>query len=253
MNSNEKTSKEYYTVDLLHIAKVLWAKVWVLIVAGILAAVVGFSFAAFAVTPTYSAAVKLYVNNSLSSVSQIISASQLSAAQSLVKTYSEILKSRTTLERVLEKSGLQDVYTTQQLSSMIEAGAANNTEIMLVKVTCADPYDAALLANCIAEVLPERTGEIIDSASMTVVDSAVPNLNKVSPNIKSYTVGGLFIGVFLAAALIAILAIADDTIHDEDYILQTYDYPILAKIPNLLSPASKSSKYYSSGPSSENL
>ncbi len=250
MNNNEKTNKEYFTIDLLHIAKVLWARVWIVIIAGILAAVVGFSLAAFVVTPTYSAAVKLYVNNSLSSVSQVISASQLSAAQSLVKTYSEILKSRTTLERVLEKSGLQDIYTTQQLSSMIEAGSANDTEIMQVKVTCPDPYDAALLANCIAEVLPERIGEIIDGASMTVVDSAVPNLNKVNPSVTTYTAGGLLIGVFLAVAVIAVIAIADDTIHDENYVIQTYDYPILAKIPNLLSSSSKSSKYYSSSPSS---
>jgi hypothetical protein len=36
----------------------------------------------------------------------------------------------------------------------------------------------------------------------------------------------------------------DDTIHDEDYVLQNYDCPILAKVPNLLNSGSKHYGYY---------
>ena len=35
-----------------------------------------------------------------------------------------------------------------------------------------------------------------------------------------------------------------DTIHDEEYILRTYDYPILGKVPDLLNKGSKSYGYY---------
>ena len=136
---------------------------------------------------------------------------------------------------------------------MITASPSNETEIMKVKVTAKDPYEASDIANTIAEILPERIAEIIDGASMEVVDSAIPVLEKVSPSITQYTAIGLVLGVFLSAAIIVILAMLDDTIHDEDYVIKTYDYPILAKVPDLMSNGTKKryGYYYQSKNSSE--
>ena len=110
---------------------------------------------------------------------------------------------------------------------------------MKVTVTTKDPYEAAKIANGIAEVLPIRVAEIIDGASMEVVDSAIPNLNKVGPSITNYTAIGLILGVLLSAGVVVVFAIMDDTIHDEEYILQTYGCPILAKVPDLLNSGGK--------------
>ena len=120
MEKQEKTSGEFYTIDLLHIIKFLWRRAWLIVLAGILAAAIGFSISAFIIAPTYSSSVKLYVNNSsfaLGNTSFSISSSEITAAQSLVKTYGEILNSRSTLERVIEKTGVN--YTWQELSEMI--------------------------------------------------------------------------------------------------------------------------------------
>ena len=48
----------------------------------------------------------------------------------------------------------------------------------------------------------------------------------------------------LAARTIAIIAMMDDRIHDEDYIIETYEYPILAKIPDLVNTDGKKYSYY---------
>jgi pyridoxal/pyridoxine/pyridoxamine kinase len=105
-------------------------------------------------------------------------------------------------------------------------------------------YEAAKIANCIAEVLPVRIAEIIDGASMEVVDSAVPNTNKVAPSITKYTAVGLILGVLISVAIIAVMAILDDTIHDDEYVLRTYNCPVLAKIPDLMNTGTKSYSYY---------
>jgi capsular polysaccharide biosynthesis protein len=241
----ENKTNEYYTIDLMHILKTLVQKVWVIILAGLLAAGIGFSVSAFVITPTYSSSIMLYVNNSsfsLGNTNFSISSSEITAAQNLVKTYSVILNNRTTLERVIEKTNVP--YTYKELSKMIEAAPANDTEIMKVTVTTEDPYEAAMIANCIAEILPVRVSEIVDGASMEVVDSAIPELQKVSPSITKYTAIGLILGVLLAVAAVTVAALLDGTIHDEDYILQNYDCPILAKVPNLLQSGSKSYAYY---------
>ena len=246
MERQEKNNREYYTIDVLQILKALWKHVWIVIACSLLVAAIGFSMAAFVIAPTYSSTIKLYVNNnsiSLGNASFSISASELSAAQNLVRTYGEILDSRTTLERVIEKSGVD--YSWKQLSSMIKFAPANETEIMEVTVTSTDPYEASDIANTIAEVLPVRISEIIDGASMEVVDSAIPDTDKVGPSVSKYTLIGFIIGAMIAVLFVTVITLLDDTIHDEEYILQNYDYPILGKVPNLLSSGNKSYGYYS--------
>jgi capsular polysaccharide biosynthesis protein len=51
-------------------------------------------------------------------------------------------------------------------------------------------------------------------------------------------------GVLASAAVLIGLALLDDTIHDEEYILNTYDYPILGKVPDLLNGSGKSYSHY---------
>lgn len=246
MEYQEKNTSEYYTIDVLHIFKSLWRRAWLIALCGLLAAAIGFSMSAFAVAPTYSSYIKLYVNNSsfsLGNTNFSISASELSAAQSLVRTYGDILDSRSTLERVIEKADVD--YTWKELSQMIDYAPSNNTEIMRVTVTCEDPYEASKIANTIAEVLPVRISEIIDGASMEVVDSAIPDVEKVAPSITRYTAIGLVLGVLISIIVLIVLALMDDTIHDEEYVLRTYNYPILGKVPDLLNTGNKSYGYYS--------
>ncbi len=246
MSNKGKNSSDYYVVDALHIIKTIWHKIWIVIIAGVVSAAIGFSIASFVVTPTYSSSIMLYVNNSaisLNGKSFSISSSEISAAQSLLKTYVVILNNRTTLEKIIEKADLP--YSTNELSHMIDASSVNDTEVMKVTVTCEDPDEAAKIVNCIAEVLPIRISEIIDGASMEVVDSGVPNTQKVFPSVSNFTEIGLVIGLLISVVALVILALRDNTIHDEEYLLQNYDYPILAKIPDLYSVNQKEYGYYS--------
>ncbi len=247
MDNGDKTKREYYTIDVLHIARYLWSRAWIVALLGLLLAIGGFLVATFLVTPEYSSSIMLYVNNSsfsLGNTSFSISSSEITAAQSLVKTYGEILNNRTTLEKVLDKAELTDKYDYKKLGKMISSSPSNDTEIMLVTVTSEDPYEAAKIANCIAEVLPIRINEIIKGASMEVVDSAIPHREKISPSITQYTAIGLVLGLLIAMVALVVAALLDDTIHDEDYVLQTYDYPILAKVPNLLDSNDNQYGYY---------
>lgn len=246
MENQEKSTREYYTIDVSHILKSLWRRVWLIGLCGLIVAIIGFSIAAFTIAPTYSSYVKLYVNNSsfsLGNTSFSISSSELTAAQSLVRTYGDILISRSTLERVIEKADVN--YTWKELSKMITYVPSNNTEIMRVTVTCENPYEASKIANTIAEVLPVRISEIIEGASMEIVDTAIPDHEKVAPSITQYTAIGLVLGVLISVIALIIFALMDDTIHDEEYVLRTYDYPILGKVPDLLNTGNKSYGYYS--------
>lgn len=243
-NNNKNTNRDYYVIDIMHIVRTVWYRIWIVAIAGILAACISFLTVTFAITPTYSSSIMLYVNNSSISLNDVgfsISSSDISAAQSLVKTYNVLLKNRTTLERVIEKTKVS--YTWEELYDMIEASSVNDTEIMSVTVTSNDPYEAQKIANGIAEILPQRVTEIVEGTSMEVVDSAVPNLEKVAPSITKYTAVGFILGAFAAIVVLIIRALMDNTIHDEDYVIQNYNYPILAKVPDLVDAGNKKYGY----------
>lgn len=246
MENQVRDTQEAYTIDLQYLVKSLWKRAWIVVLCGLLAATVSLLWAAFVLSPQYQASIKLYVNNSSSSSgnqSSSISQSDLNASQSLVKTYAEMLDSRYVWERVVEKADVD--FTWKEVSNMVKCTSSNNTEVMLVTVTCDNPYEASDIANAIADVLATRISEIIEGSSMKVVDPAVPNTEKVGPSFSKYTVVGFIIGAVLAAGVIVVLTLLDDTIHDEEYILKTYNYPILGTVPDLVSAGNgKSYAYY---------
>ena len=242
--SNQKVSKEYYVIDFLHIIRSVIHRLWIIILVGVIAGGCGFSIANFAIKPMYASSVMLYVNNnsiSLNDVGFSMSYSDITASQSLVKTYSVLLKNRTTLERIIDETGVN--YVWDELYDMIEAYSVNETEVMRVEVVTDDPYEAAKIANGISVVLPQRVTEIVEGTSMEVVDSAVVDLRKVSPSITKYTAIGFLLGALIAVTVLIIVAMIDNTIHDEDYVLQNYNFPILAKVPDLLESGNKKYGY----------
>ncbi len=245
----KKQNEQVYEIDLLHLIKVLWQRAWIIILATFLAGAMAFCYARFLIEPSYSSTAMMYVNNSsisIGSTNVSISSGELSAAQSLVDTYLVILKSRTTLNEVIRQSGVD--YTYEELSRMITSGAVNNTEIFEIKVTSTNADEAKLIANTIAKVLPKTISDVVDGSSVRVVDFAVSTGRRVAPSFTKYTAIGLVIGFVLSAGLIVVLDLADDVIREEDYLLQNYNTPILAMIPNLNSSGRKGyyydKKYY---------
>lgn len=239
----QTNNRDYSSVDLWQIIRSLWKKAWIIGISTLLAGILGFMVAALGIAPKYSSSVMLYVNNGIS-VGDIfsMSSSTITGARSLVDTYIVILQNRTTLNKVIEKADVD--YDFDDLEDMIKAESVNGTEVMRITVTTTDPYEAANIANSIAIVLPQRISEIIEGSTMEVVDSGAVNLKKVSPSITGYTVVGMLVGAIVSVLVLIVLDMRDDTIRGEEYILQNYEYPILAKIPDLSNTDSKSYGYY---------
>lgn len=226
---------DYMEIDFLRLMHALGRKVWAIILVALIFGGCALSYTMFYVSPLYKARTLLYVNNnsfSLGDTKLSISQGELTAAQSLVDTYSVVLKTRTTLEEVIDQAGLP--YTYEQLENMVSAASVNSTEIFRIEVTSTNPQEAELIANTIGQVLPEKIASIVEESSVRIVDTAVIPARRSSPNLIKNTVMGLLLGAVLACGLIIVVELRDHQIHDSDYLLQSYDIPILAVIPNLM-------------------
>ncbi len=236
-------------IDLLKVAQVLLRKAKFIIAVTLLVAAAAFGVTYYLITPMYTSTAMMYVNNSsfsLGNTSFSISQGELTAAQGLVDTYIVILKSRTTLEDIIDQCSLE--YDYDELYDMIESEAVNSTEIFSIDVTSPDPYEAEKIANTITQVLPERIASIVDGSDVRIVDYAVVPSERTSPSYTLNTVIGALVGFVLAAAIVILRYLFDDQIHEEDYLTQTYpNIPLLAVVPDMLASEGKGHYYYSSG------
>ena len=246
MDEMDKRNDDELEIDLLKLMSALWRRAWAIVLVTVIFGAATLACTVFLVTPLYKAESLMYVNSSnisLGGAKVSISQGELTAAQSLIKTYVVILNSRTTLNDVIEQSGVS--YTYEQLQKMISAESVNSTEVFSIEVTSPDPQEAELLANTIARVLPEKIASIVEGSSARIVDYAVVPAKKDSPSLAKYTAIGALLGFVLACGIIVVRELMDEQIHDSDYLIQTYDIPVLAVIPDLLS-TKNSNDYYQS-------
>ena len=237
-------------IDVLELARALWKKAWAILLVAVIVAGSVLACTVVFIKPKYTAQTLLYVNSSnisLGSAKVSISASELSAAQSLVDTYIVILKTRTTLNDVIAQSGVPYTYEEIIENDMIQAEAVNSTEVFAIKVTSTDPKEAETLANTIGAVLPNKIASIVEGSSARIVDYAVVPSRKSSPSLTKYTMLGFVLGAFLAAAAVVVEKLMDTKVRDTDYLKQTYDIPVLAVIPDLTSSGGKNYSQYAKG------
>lgn len=236
-------AEEVYEIDLLHIIQILLNRLWIIVLSSVLCAACAFSYATWVATPMYQASAMMYVNNSsisLGSASFSISSSDISASQSLVDTYIVILKTRNTLESVIEKANLN--YRFEELNGMINASAVNSTEIFRITVTNKDPVEATLIANTIVDVLPDKISSIVSGSSVKTVDYAVVPNHRSSPSITKWALIGALVG-FAISCIVIILDDLFDNLVKNSSDLDSFDLPILAVIPDITRSSSNNYNY----------
>lgn len=235
-------TRENLEIDLKRMFIVLWSNLWIILLVGALLAAMAFGYAYFMIAPTYSATTQLYVNNNYPD-SPGYSSSQLAAAQTLADTYMVIMRSRPVLDEVAKKTNLG--YTYSQLRGMISASSVNETEVFQVTVTCNYYQHATLIANAIADVLPEKLPAVVEVASVRVVEYAVENPRPVGPSYTKYAMMGAVAGCLLTALLVVIAELMDTSINSEEYLSHVYkEYPLLAVVPGAESTKSGYKGYY---------
>ena len=235
MASDNVVRKQEEEIDLLKLAKVLWKKIWIILICAVVLGISGYYWTYRKMYTSYRSSALLYVNNnsvSLGSAKLSISSGDIKAVNNLMETYSVILNSRNTLTEIIDETGIP--FTYEELKEMIKSETVGDTAIFKITVTTADPELSAHLANSILEVLPGKISTIIEGASAQIVDYAVTGEPVVNGNpVKTAAIGAL-IGVVLSCCVIIFLSLIDTKIRNEDYLLENFkDIPVLTSIPNL--------------------
>ena len=243
---NETTERnEVIEIDLQRLLNAVLSKARLVVIVSVLCAVLAFLGTFFFITPMYQSSAMFYVNNSsisLGDAAMSITTGDISASRGLVKSYIVILNTQETLNEVIDYADSSRTYA--ELKNMISAEAVDSTEIFQVVVTSSDPKEAEQLADAIAYIMPKRIASIIEGTSAKVVDSAVLPSRPSSPSYTKNTLIAFVLGMMMTVAIIVLQDLFDITVRDEEDLQRSCKHPVLAAVPDMMSP-SKGGYYYS--------
>lgn len=223
MNNRQNDEME---IDLAELFFVLLHRLPVLLAATVAGVVIAgiISFCLF--TPMYTSTAKIYI---LTNQSTMVSLSDLQVGSSLAGDYEELIKSRPVVEEVAKNLELTENY--EQLLDCIDTINTNNTRIIQITATYSDPVIAKNIANEFVKVSTKQISEIMHIDEPTVAEEAIAADHQSSPNnMKDLVVGGI-LGLLLAAAVIVMRYILDDTIRTQDDVERYLSMNTLAMIP----------------------
>lgn len=223
--------EETNEISLQEIIMILWYKAWVIMLCLLLGGIAAFAASKYVIDPTYTSRISMYVNNNQNPESTVANLNDINASQKLVSTYIEILKSDNVLAKVIQEIDLH--YTPSDIRKMMSASSLNGTEIFEVKVTTEDAKEAALIANTIAELVPEEIIRVVKAGSVELIDSAVAATEPSSPNVMLNTLIGCMLGGVLSVLGVLVAEMLDNRIKNEEDLKKYYDLPILGAIPDL--------------------
>lgn len=214
-------------IDLLELAHALLRKWWAIAICFVVGIVAAFGGTKLLVTPQYTASSMIYI---LSESTSITSLADVQIGASLAQDFMIIGKSRPVVEAVIRQLDLDAEY--QTVAGSINIENPEDSHILKISVTNPDPELAADISNTVAKITKTQIAEVMGTEEPNMLETAIVPTAPSSPNVMKNTVLGGMLGAVLAAAVIIMLYLLDDTIKNADDVKKYLEMNTLAAIPS---------------------
>lgn len=229
-------------IDLKEIFYYIFKKKIFVILSVIICAIIGILYTKFMVTPMYSSystvvlskpedSTNITVNSTNETTSNSITQNDITLNPKLISTYSEIMKSRTVAEQVINELNLD--ISENELMSNISVSAKDDTEMLKISVSNKDPQTAAQIANSITEVFKVKIKEIYNIENVTIIDKAIASSAPYNVNyLKNGAIFGI-IGGIACCGILFLLFYFDTRIKSKEEVEELLNLEVLAVIPEI--------------------
>lgn len=161
--------------------------------------------------------------------SQNYSQSDLQLNKNLVGTYSEIIKSRKVLNKVITSLGLQ--ISTNELSERITVSSIENTEIIKVSASDENAMIAAKITDQIADTFANEVKEIYNLENISIVDKAVIATAPYNNNYLKDNLIYLLVGVVLSFGTVFVMYYFDTSIKSSEVVEEKLGLTVIGIVP----------------------
>ena len=214
-------------IDLIEILYALKKRALIILAALLAGALIAGVYTKLMITPLYSATSTVLV---ISKETTLTSIADLQFGSQLTKDYSMLITSRSVLEEVLDNLGLDMGYGA--LKGNVSINNPSETRILQITVTNPDPQLAKELADELASVSSEYIGDKMEVVPPKIIEEAEVPAAQSSPSMSRNVMLGALAGLALAAGVVILMTVMNDSIRSEDDIERYLNIPTLASIPD---------------------
>lgn len=222
----EKIQNEEIEINLIDIFYLLKARLWIIILSGIILASAAGLISSFVITPMYFSTTKLYI---LTKSTSITSLADIQLGTQLTQDYMILVKSREVVTKVIANLDLNMTY--EQMSDIITVSTPSNTRILEITAQYPNSFIAKNIVDEFAAVSIDRIAMIMETQEPTIVEEGYASPYPATPNtMKNVIMGGL-LGALLAVGILVVLHLMDDTLKNSEDVEKYLGISTLGLIP----------------------
>ena len=194
----------------------------------VLATVVSGIFSFFVISPTYEASTKIFIGKE-GAESEGYNSSDVSMYQNLIKTYSELIKTKDLVNKAIDNSEY-DLSVNNVLNG-ITVNTLTGTQILQISYQSKSPSIAKNMLESITNEFITKAEELVPNGNVKILESVELPKNPVAPN-KTMNIAIAFIlGMMVGFGIVFLLEYLDNTYKNKEQLEKDLDIPVLGVIP----------------------
>lgn len=215
-------------IDLMGLLNYLKKRIIIILAVVLVFAVAGLLYGAMFTTPTYVAETRLYILNRSSTTS--VQGSDYQVSTYMLQDYQILVAGKNVTKEVVNQLGLE--ISPEALSSKISVSAPEETRVLQIRVTDADPQMAADIANKVCQVAMQELKRLTDADAVHQVYEADVPTTSVGMSVKKSVLLAAVLGFLASAGVLAVMFILDDSIRTEEDVERYLGLSVLGVIPD---------------------
>ena len=194
----------------------------------VLATVVSGIFSFFVISPTYEASTKIFIGKE-GAESEGYNSSDVSMYQNLIKTYSELIKTKDLVNKAIDNS--QYDLSVNSVLNGITVNTLTGTQILQISYQSKSPSIAKNILESITNEFITKAEELVPNGNVKILESVELPKNPVAPN-KTMNIAIAFIlGMMVGFGIVFLLEYLDNTYKNKEQLEKDLDIPVLGVIP----------------------
>ena len=194
----------------------------------VLATVVSGIFSFFIISPTYEASTKIFIGKE-GAESEGYNSSDVSMYQNLIKTYSELIKTKDLVNKAINNS--QYDLSVNSVLNGITVNTLTGTQILQISYQSKSPSIAKNILESITNEFITKAEELVPNGNVKILESVELPKNPVAPN-KTMNIAIAFIlGMMVGFGIVFLLEYLDNTYKNKEQLEKDLDIPVLGVIP----------------------
>ena len=218
-------------INLKELFNYFMSKISILIIILLLVIIIGNIYSLFIKTPLYQSTTKLVLvseSNNATGITQ----GDVQLNSSLVATYTEIIKSRDIISKVIDNLNLKD-ETVESLTKKVSVSTTTNTQTISIRISDPDNNKAKVISDELAKVFSEEISGIYKLDNVHIYEKASLAEKPYNINFKKELVIYTAAGLVLGCGVIFLMFMLDTSVKTSEDIEEKLGLTLLGIVPKV--------------------